>query len=814
MNSHFVTSLLAFFLTSLSFAQSVLTIHGDKPGTPISKAMYGLFFEEINHAGDGGLYAELVRNRSFEDNDRTAEAWRPVGAVDMQLITKDLLNPVQTKALRLTAKAAPGKNQPVGVVNEGYWGIHAVKNRVYTLSFWARTTSGNVSALTVALVSKSGETRGSVQVRGIGPRWKKFETILKAVADDSEAELAVYLPKAGSVDLDMVSLFPPTFNNRKNGLRPDLAQLLFDTKPAFIRFPGGCYVEGDGAYEHAFQWKKTIGPIEQRPGHWNRVWGYRSTDGLGYDEYLQMCEDMNAEALFVVNIGLGHRYLIPLDSLAPLVQNTLEAIEYAIGDEQTPMGRLRAKNGHPAPYKLRYIELGNENYQREANQTSQNYAERYAIFRKAIIDRFPNLLIVGNVEAWGTDTPSWRNEHPVDVVDEHYYRSHSWMRDNFNKYDAYSRNEPKIYVGEYAANAHGTYGKNGTIQSALGEAIFMMGMERNADVCVMSSFAPIFTHERNRAWDYDMIHFTASQAFVTPSYYVQKLFAHHLGARVLPVTESNNLLSETGKTRMGIGTWKTEAQFSDFAVLDGEYHFLAKETYSAKTEKWQPVRGNWTVAKMAYCQTSADENCTSIYQQDFSLSDYEINVNARKQSGDEGFLILFNYRDSDNYCWWNIGGWGNTASALECCVDGHKTTYGSTPFKVKSGETYQLRLKVKGNVVEGIINGEVILRTTMPQRRAVYACAALNDDATEVIVKLVNPEATSNNVVLNFSSLEPVSGKVVQLKATQAADENTLEQPDLVKPEAEKTLDGVAPKMTFQAPPFSLNILRLKLRTP
>ena len=802
---------VAFVLTINVAAQTKLTIDGNRKGAHISPALYGLFFEEINHAGDGGLYAELIRNRSFEDNDRTPEYWEAKGEVQTSLVSDGLLNSAQGKALRISCEKISDRGLRNGVVNSGFWGIHAVKGRKYHLSLWARTSSAYKGTLTAVLQSKDGRTYGQAVLKGMTGKWKKFEADIVSNGDDADACFGLYLNKTGQLDIDVVSLFPPTYKGRKNGLRPDLAQLLADTKPAFIRFPGGCYVEGDGSYDNAFQWRKTIGGIDERPGHWNRNWGYRSSDGLGFDEYLQMCEDMGAAPLFVVNIGLGHKYVIPLDSLEPYIKNVMDALEYANGDATTPMGQLRVKNGHSQPYGIKYIELGNENYQAGNDATSQDYAERYERFRKAIAAKYPDIKIIGNVEAWGTDTPSWRNEWPVDYLDEHYYRSHHWMRDNFTKYDSYERGKAKIYIGEYAANAGGTYGKNGTIQSALGEAVFMMGMERNADICAMSSFAPIFTHEENRAWDYDMIHFTASKSFVTPSYYVQKLFSHNKGSQVIPVEEESNSITYGMELKAGIGTWKTTALFSDFVLLDGNSRFLAKESFSANLDHWTPKLGNWKKVKAAYCQTSEDENCVSIYNMDIPLGSYELNVDARKQTGDEGFLLVFNYQDEKNYCWWNIGGWGNTASALECCVDGHKTSFDKRDFKVKPGQTYQIKLKVDGNEICGTIDGKEMLRVTLPEKRATYACASLNEKGNGLIVKIVNPEPQARTMQLNFKNLSVKDGTLIQLKGSSALDENTLEKPDAVKPDKEVALPGVAPQMTFNAPPFSLNILKISL---
>lgn len=804
----------ALLFTASLAAQTTLTVDGSQKGPQINPSLYGLFFEEINHAGDGGLYAELIRNRSFEDSKQKPEAWKTIAPARIVLINKGLLNKAQGQALRVILPSSVNAKSPAGISNGGFWGIHAVKGRNYTLNFWCRSAGAYKGKITALLQNADGTKTYAKAVAGrAGKNWKKLSVKLISGGDDPQARLTLLFDGAGTVDVDVVSLFPPTFKNRPNGLRPDLAQMLADLHPAFLRFPGGCYVEGVKSIHDAFQWRRTIGPIEQRPGHPNMVWGYRSSDGLGFDEYLQLCEDVHAAPLFVVNIGLGHEYYIPVDSLQPYIKDVMDALEYANGAASTPMGALRAKNGHAQPYGIKYIELGNENYQTGNEPRSREYPERYEMYRKAILARYPQMKIIGNVEAWGTDSPSWRNGYAVDFLDEHYYRSYSWMRANFTKYDSYVRGKNyRIYNGEYAANAAGTYGKNGTIQSALGEAIYMLGMERNADICAMASFAPIFTHENNRAWDYDMIHFTASKSFATPSYYVQKLMADNLGLQTLKIQEDNNEVSPVTNLRAGLGTWKTKVKFGAFAILNGDGVFMAKDNFTSQPTQWMPEKGSWQEGGQAYAQQSMDENCTSLFREAVKASSYEIDVDAEKTEGNEGFLILFNYENGKNFYWWNIGGWGNTGSGLECNVDGSKTTYDRRAFSVEAGRKYHIRLLVNGNNIIGFIDGKEMLRVSLPVYRAVYAAAALDSRGDTLILKIVNPENKMNSINLNFKNLNPVNGTIQQLKGEGASAENTLSDPLQVVPMEETSLSGVGAEMKFNAPPFSLSVLRLSLK--
>lgn len=490
-------------LTAASHAQAQITMNVDAAlrGPLTSPYQYGLFFEEINHAGEGGLYAELVKNRSFEDG---TEGWQTINGATMSVTDTGLLNEVQGHALTVAVKGASA-SAPKGIVNNGYWGMALRNDSAYTLSLWLKGSKALNNHLVARLVNEAGTTIGEATLAGDVNlySWTKLTTTITAHADVAKGSLQLLATADGSMTVDVVSLFPATWKGRANGLRPDLAQLLVDTHPTFLRFPGGCYVEGQGGYDNAFQWKKTIGPIEQRPGHWNRNWGYWSSDGLGFDEYLQLCEDLGAAPLFVVNVGLGHGFTLSLDDTKALVQDCLDAIEYANGDASTTWGAKRVANGHAAPYHLKFIEIGNENYQADANAQSNEYAERYKMFYNAIKAKYPDIVCIGNVEAWGTDSPSWRNANPVELVDEHYYRSADWMIANYNKYDNVSRSIG-IYNGEYAANG-GSYGKYGNLSSALGEAVYMLGMERNSGVCRMASFAPIFTHESNERSVYQSV---------------------------------------------------------------------------------------------------------------------------------------------------------------------------------------------------------------------------------------------------------------------------------------------------------------------
>ena len=803
--------LLTMMASASAFGQVTMNVDATRRGPLTSPYQYGLFFEEINHAGEGGLYAELVKNRSFEDG---TEGWTTVNGAQMSLGATDLLNAAQGNDLLINFSGATA-SAPKGVANTGYWGMAFRNDSTYTLSLWAKGSAVLSGRLRARLVGDNGETLAEAALQGSvnNQKWKKLTATLRAKGTAAKGSLQLLSTVGGQLQMDVVSLFPYTWKGRTNGLRPDLAELLDGTHPRFVRFPGGCYVEGQDSYDNAFQWKKTIGPIETRPGHWNRNWGYWSSDGLGFDEYLQLCEDLGAAPLFVVNVGLGHGFELTLDDTKTLVQDCLDAIEYANGDASTTWGAKRVANGHAEPYNLKFIEIGNENYQAENSGTSSEYAERYKMFYDAIKAKYPDIVCIGNVEAWGTDNPSWRNAYPVDVVDEHYYRSASWMVANYNKYDNVSRSIA-VYNGEYAANS-GSYGQYGNMNSALGEAVYMLGMERNSDVCRMASFAPIFTHESNPTWAYDMIHFNAASHFVTPSYYVQQLMSQNVGTQNLLWTESGNMVAE-GDTngKVGVGAWSTQTSYDDASLTTADGKVLASDDFSGDDSKWTiGSDGSWTVTDGVLNQTgsASSNNCTAVINTP-STGNYIYKVRARKDGGSEGFLIIFNYTDANNFYWWNIGGWGNTRDAVEQCVGGGKSTIDPKSFSVETGRWYDVEVHVNDGKVACILDGDTVHSFSLPVAKAVYQSVQLDSTSNELVVKLANTQASARTVTLNLKNMSATSGTVTRLAAASGTDENTMDEPSRVSPSPTATVStGDGKTVQLDAPAYSLSVYRLKV---
>lgn len=773
-------------------APANITVNANQPGPLVSPLLYGIFFEEINCAGDGGLYAELVRNRSFEEADKP-QHWQlhaeGGASASMQIDAASPLTASNRHCLKIVVENAQGR---AGVVNEGYWGIAVRKGDSYDLEFKARSEPADLP-LVITLESADGRVLARETVKKLVKEWKTFGLSLKAKETDPKARLVISPQQAGTVWLDVVSLFPAdTFKGSR--LRTDLAEALQDLKPAFVRFPGGCWVEGDNM-SLAYRWKQTIGKIEDRRTHYN-IWQYYSTHGLGYHEYLQMCEDLKSEPLFVVNCGMSHKENIPMDQLGPWIQDALDAIEYANGPVTSRWGAMRARNGHPKPFNLRYLEIGNENGGRA-------YAERYAAFYRAIKTAHPKMNLIAN--DWG-GVPT---NAPIEIVDEHYYNNPGFFVRNANKYDSYPRTGPKIYVGEYAV----TQGNGqGSLRGALGEAVFMMGMERNSDVVIMSSYAPLFANVNYKKWNPDLINFDSSRVYGTPSYYVQKLFAEHRPGVILRTTvEAPQPEPETPKGGIGLGTWATQAEYKDIRVMSG-----GKELFAATDVKsldgWKPQGGEWSVKDGSIAQTARGED-RRLTTGEKSWADYTITLKARKTGGDEGFLVMFHVEDRDNWFWWNIGGWGNSQHAIEQATGGGKTTLGRTvPGRIETGRWYDVKIELSGLSIKCYLDGKLIHDAKIGGPGApLHAIAGRMDDPDEITLKVANVSNESYETTINLDGFRKVgsSGTITVLTSSNPADENSLDQPRKVAPVTRK-LSGIDRSFKHSFPAHSLTILQLK----
>lgn len=582
-NRIFGVALFAFMVVANANAQvPKITLDLSKATTNVSPMLYGLMTEEINHSYDGGLYAELIRNRIFKDNATKPEAWSLINddstktkaSIKLMAANPDNI-PFDERRLAITGALqtclrlmVENGGSLVGIANEGYWGIPVKPSTTYTASFYMKgagsvppqrrpgAQASNQPALpviadstagpiTVSIESNDGKT---VYASGIinlekSAFWKKYQLTLTTsagVTPTTNARFVISTNRAGLYYVNLVSLFPPTFKNRPNGNRPDLMQMMVDMKPKFLRFPGGNFLEGP-LLTDAFPWKQTLGPLEQRPGH-KGSWGYRPTDGMGLLEFLLWCEDIGAEPLLGVFAGyaLNGDHIDAGPLLQPYIDDALDEIEYVMGDVKTYWGAKRAADGHPAPFKMKYVEIGNEDWFDRSN----SYDGRFTQFREAIEKKYPQLICISTIaDAQYPNQKVTSGKKPA-VLDEHYYRNTWDMWAYASQYDKYERNGQKIFVGEWATR-EGAPTTN--LIAALGDAAWMTGMERNSDLIIMSCYAPLFVNVNTQTatapkawqWDSDLIGYNALNSYGSPAYYVQKLFSQYLGNKIVPITGDN-----------------------------------------------------------------------------------------------------------------------------------------------------------------------------------------------------------------------------------------------------------------------------------
>ncbi|MFZ1236825.1 MAG: alpha-L-arabinofuranosidase C-terminal domain-containing protein [Prevotella sp.] len=797
--------IMTLSLTCSLAAQVNINLDVNKTGVSVSPTLYGIFYEDINHAADGGIYAELIRNRSFEDDSKKPVNWSSPKTTMMNLNRKQLLNNAQKTSLVVTFPKDGGY-----IMNDGFWGIHAVNGRKYQLSFWARSKKKWQGLLTVGLCDSIRNDIGKAVIQAnLSDKWTKLTAEFCATDNNEHAKFFLSTDKSGVLDFDVISLFPPTFQGRGNGVRPDLAHMLDNLKPSFMRFPGGCFVEGTGTPDNAFRWKRTIGGIEERPGHQNVNWGYRTSDGLGFHEYLQLAEDLHAVPLYVVNVGIWHGGSTPVDSIQPWIDECMAALEYANGDVTTKYGSMRAKNGHPAPFGIKFVEIGNENYNfhLESNDDQSNcYPDRYILFYKAIKQKYPDIQCIGNVEAWGTDSPSWRNPYPVDLLDEHYYKNPQWFVDHFYKYDSYSRKGPKIYVGEYAVTSQ--FGHVGNLNAALGEAVFMMGMENNSDVVSMASYAPIFVNENNAVWRPDMIRFNSAHVMGTPSYYVQQMFHQNLGSQTLQVTWTQNLPPQKSSQNMcpmhiGIGSWYTNASYRNpLLVVDG------KEAPLPDLSQWMHQK-DWSIAGGVATEAGNSEGNVMYCTLNISSKKYSYQVQAKKNSGKEGFLVVFGHQDDETYNWFNVGGWNNTSSAMQQTEQGNRMNFGqSVPNTIEKDKWYTIRVDVNGDDAIAFIDGKEFCRGKIRQNKMSGVYCSATQDEKQVYLKVVNTGTANSTAYVNFFNLKVKSAELIRLSSSDGNDENTLKDPTTIIPcSVPVTLGNIGAE--FFLPAYSINVLKL-----
>jgi alpha-L-arabinofuranosidase len=794
--------LLTTASAGLAATTATLDIDVNKPGAAIPPNFYGLMTEEINHSYDGGLFAELVQNRTFQDDQRAPAHWSTVGDGKMEMDRNNPVNPNLPVSLRLDLA-----NGSCGVANDGYWGIPLRPDTKYVATFYAKGSNGFAGPVTASIVANDGNIRAaSADSDAVTGEWKKYSVDLTTSHETpttANAKFVLSASGSGSVWFSFVSLFPPTYMDTPNGLRPDLMKLMADLHPAFIRLPGGNYLEGD-TFATRYNWKQMIGPADQRPGHMG-CWSYRSSDGFGLPQELLWCKQLNAEPVLAVFAGytLNHDHVVAGPDLQPYVDEALQEIEYVSGPADSEWGKLRVADGLTEPFKLHYIEVGNEDF----FDKSGSYDGRYAQFYDAIRAKYPDLKIIA------TTPVRSRN---ADLVDDHYYRSPRAMAFDGGHYDQTDRNGPHIFVGEWASQE----GKpTPDLKAGLADAAWLMGLERDADVVRIESYAPLFVNVNPKAWQWgtNLIGYDAMSSFGSPSYYAQAMFGQNKGDTVLPaklgIDQPAAAAAAAPHGGIGIGTWHTQVEYKDISVSAADGTMLMKPDQIRDTNGWNLTGCQWTVQDNVIKPDAPDSESWAMFG-DLKWTDYTVRLKARKTGGAEGFLILFHAAANDDYRWWNVGGWGDTHTQVEACTNGNsRGPFGPiSTLTVETDRWYDLRLEVRGNSIKCFADDQLVTDTTEQSASSgapVFASATYATPSHEIIVKVVNLGDDPVDATLNLHGAAQITAaaKAIVLSGNPT-DVNTIDEPTKVAPKEEAVTDAAASfHRTF--PANSLTLLRI-----
>ena len=827
-----VTTLLFSLLIGMTLA-----MHADEPrpatvcivnhAKAISPDLFGIFFEDINYAADGGLYAELVQNRSFEYSRADNQAWNSLTAWELlqrgeaeASVTVDSATSLNANNPHYALLIVEQVGNGAGLANDGFDGIPIKKDETYDVSLFAKVIAGQPGPIHIRLEGAGGNLLGETEVAGLSNDWMKHTASITARDTDTSAKFVLLLSGTGTVALDMVSLFPQkTFHDRPNGLRADLAQVIADLQPKFIRFPGGCLAHGDGL-ENMYRWKDTIGPVEQRKAQRN-IWRYHQTMGLGYYEYFQFCEDIGAKPLPVVPAGVccqnsGH-YLdlvprgqqgLPLEEMPDYVQEVLDLIEWANGPATSTWGAKRAAAGHPEPFHLEYLGVGNE------DEITPAFKERFRMIYDAVASAHPEITVIGTTGPFtaGYDfEEGWKFARELDLamVDEHGYQSPGWFWQNLERYDAYDRAGCQVYLGEYAAH---DAGRANTLRSALSEAAYLTSLERNGDLVRLSSYAPLLSKQRRTQWRPDMIYF--DNVSITPSlnYYVQQLFSVNHGDQYLPTTvQVADKKEPCTTTAILLGTWNSQARFDDVRITAATNQTLTC-SFDRDSDPWNEQSGQWHVADGTYCQASSAQPALSRFSFPQPNGDYTINLRAMKTGGEEGFLIGFAANDDDNYYWWNLGGWVNTCHAVERSVDGSRSIHGRTvDGAIDPNRWYDIRIELVDKRIRCYLDDNLIHDLPLNEGGGPsdLAASTVRDTATgDLIIKLVSKASEPIRATLDSSALGSLSNTATRtVLSGEPMAENKSGRPPEILP-ATDTIPVTSP-LQLDLPPHSLTILRI-----
>ncbi|MDO4292886.1 MAG: alpha-L-arabinofuranosidase C-terminal domain-containing protein [Eubacteriales bacterium] len=759
-----------------------ITIYEDQVRRELGD-LYGLFFEDLNHAADGGLYAELVRNRSFEfcamdrEGYHGLTAWEKSGQLEWEIGSAAPLNEKNPHYLSIQA-------QPDSFVeNSGYnTGIYVEKGKVYRLSFYAKVREISCPIL-VSIERKEqegsadfGEHCAEGRLCAEGQEWKKYELRLTADQTTAQGRLRLTFPEGGALCLDMVSLFPEdTFRGRKNGLRQDIAQALCEMKPKFLRFPGGCLTHAgsldENAHDSMYRWENTLGPVEERPSRRNS-WGYNQSMGLGYYEYFLFCEDIGAKPLPVLPGGFNPHTGegAPLEEIGKWVQEALDLIEFANGGTDTKWGGLRARMGHEKPFGLEYLAIGNE-------EIGAGFFERYPYFHRAVREKYPQIKLINSAGPFSVGEgyeAGWSSakKYGSDLIDEHYYCSPEWFLANMHHYDDYDEKGPKVFLGEYASWGN-------TYYNALVEAAYMTHLER-AKAVGLACYAPMLCNVDYVNWKPDMLWFDNHRILKTPNYYVQKLFMIYQGTQELEFTTSglDKIIRLSEKDRLD---GSVSLRGNDIA---GRIRNVAFVSYGPDK-------------KLEIADFDVSEDNCEIRLADSDAEGFDLEFDFCRTAGRKGLKIFFGKKGEGNFVEWEFGGWDNWDCNLSSVCNGRASTISHRIFRVEDRD-YRLRLEVRGRRIRTYINGELYNDATyrMPELEELYLAASRDGEKT--ILKAVNLTGEAKKVMIRFEeqkqknathkTVEVRRAEVTELKENALTAENTFEYPDTVVPHTRQTV--------------------------
>lgn len=844
---------------------AALTVDGSKKA-PISKDLFGIFLEDINHTVDGGLYAELIKNRSFDYGAAASNAgkhgWIADEGLDFKIIDGSKDNSGLNDNNQTYAVITNDSDERKGIENGGFLDGISLKKGKYTASLYLKGLNGYNGLVSVSLGTEDApDSVGSLETDKITDKWMKYTLNFDVASDTDNAILKVSIGK-GSVAIDMVSLMP---DDTWQGLpvRKDIGEALEALHPAFFRFPGGCVIEGKSK-QTMYNWKdsigmrnynpskgdapyflinskKTIGDVAARP-RGESLWTGTAKDpsyttyGIGFYEYFEMCEKLDCIPLPVLNAGMtcpiqsGKNYQV-FDTESPefkqCVQDALDLVEFANGGSDTAWGQIRIAMGHEKPFGLKYIAIGNEQWQNEYHDHYELFVEAFDKAKKQNPDLYGDIeLCVANGPAsgdhFGYDYLEDRPDDMTGLVDEHYYESPSWFYTNNKRYDKYDRNmQAKVFLGEYAAQSN-------TLNAALSEASYMTALERNGDIVKFACYAPLFGNQSNNQWNPDLIYYNRSGLMKTADYYVQDLFSNNRGDEYISTETSFNGIDPdaaalTGK--VGLGTWMTSAEFDNLKVTDNDSgKVLYENSFDSDSalDDFDINEGNWSVSDGKLIQTNAaapvDQNTgDAAYTGDVNWKNYTLEVDATKKGGNEGFLIPVAVTNSNNNIFWNIGGWGNTVSCLQEVAGGAKSGQLSGTTKqcaITPNKTYHLKVVVSGSNIKCYLGDDLYIDYTKESGDPVYA-STVTDGNGDIIIKVVNSTGKDIDTAINISGFDLTkfddSAAVTILAGTDPNQSNSFDSPDVIKP-----VDGdpvsVSDKINYSSPAYSLSVIRIKAK--